>query len=87
MRTKQKVHPNFSIVVMEVNKLSTHLGAHPTIHVNEVIVHSILMATRQIENTSEFFSLSFGASTKFSRTAHGETAILQYYIVTIVIST
>jgi hypothetical protein len=36
MRTKQKMHPNFSIVVMEVNKLSTHLGAHPTVHVNEV---------------------------------------------------
>jgi hypothetical protein len=38
MRTKQKVHPNFSIVIMEVNKLSTHLGAHPTVHVNEVRV-------------------------------------------------
>jgi hypothetical protein len=38
MRTKQKMHPNFSIVVMEVNKLSTHLGAHPTVHVNEVNV-------------------------------------------------
>jgi hypothetical protein len=37
MRTKQKAHPNFSIVVMEVNNLSTHLGAHPTVHVNEVI--------------------------------------------------
>jgi hypothetical protein len=35
---KQKSHPNFSIVVMEVNKLSTHLGAHPTVHVNEVVV-------------------------------------------------
>jgi hypothetical protein len=33
------------------------------------------MATRQIENTTDFFSLSFGASTKLSRTAHGETAI------------
>jgi hypothetical protein len=33
---KQKAHLNFSIVVMEVNKLSTHLGAHQTIHVNEV---------------------------------------------------
>jgi hypothetical protein len=43
-------------------------------------------ATRQIENTTEFFSLSFGASiiffslsfgasTKLFRTAHGETAI------------
>jgi hypothetical protein len=31
MRTKQKETPNFIIVVMEVNKLSTHLGAHPTI--------------------------------------------------------
>jgi hypothetical protein len=38
MRTKQKETPNFSIVVMEVNKLSTHLGAHPTVHVNEVNV-------------------------------------------------
>jgi hypothetical protein len=36
---------------------------------------STSMATRQIENTTEFFSLSFGASTKFSRTTYGETAI------------
>jgi hypothetical protein len=44
MRTKQKMHPNFSIVVMEVNKLSTHLGAHPTVHVNEVKIHLVYMA-------------------------------------------
>jgi hypothetical protein len=34
MRAKQKVHPNFSMVVMEVNKLSTHLGAYLTVHVH-----------------------------------------------------
>jgi hypothetical protein len=45
MRTKQKAHPNFSIVVMEVNKLSTHLGAHPTVHVNEVIVYFFVIVT------------------------------------------
>jgi hypothetical protein len=38
MRTKQKETPNFSIVDMEVNKLSSHLGAYPTVHVNEVIL-------------------------------------------------
>jgi hypothetical protein len=52
MRTKQKMHPNFSIAVMEVNKLSTHLGAHPTIHVNEVnnFDHGKQNKTKKVEH-------------------------------------
>jgi hypothetical protein len=55
VRTKQKTHSNFSIVVMEVNKLSTHLGAHPTVHANEVIVISAqLKKKKHINGVQEF---------------------------------
>jgi hypothetical protein len=57
---KQKAHPNFSIVVIEVNKLNTHLSAHPTAHVNEVMDPLNLSTYLSISILSSFITVILG---------------------------